>query len=297
MKTFLVSIFTVILFLGNSYSNEVARTWAIVNNEVITTKDLQDYCLVVDSRDIGEEGTSFCDTDEGLAKVLDMLIEDKLIITYAKQEAIHVPEEWVNERLKEIANGYRTQAEFENLMIAKGLTMGMLRKRVTDQYLSKYIVEREIKAPIVISPSEVSTYYSNNISEFSESEIYRFLLSSSDEKVEMAMLAKAIEASGIDETLSKYSDILIQIESPLSDMRQNVADIIASLKPNEYNITLVNNTYQLLYLTSIIPVQTPALKEVQPLVYGRLWEKEFKKRFAEWLDKLKEESIIKILPH
>ncbi|MDD5441429.1 MAG: SurA N-terminal domain-containing protein, partial [Candidatus Omnitrophica bacterium] len=98
---FLITFF----FIFNVYAGIVAKTLAIVNNEIITTKDLQDYCMVVQSRVDGKT-EDFCDTQDGLDEVLNMLIEDKLIITYAKKKDVEVSDSWVKGRLDEIAASY-----------------------------------------------------------------------------------------------------------------------------------------------------------------------------------------------
>ncbi|MDD5440769.1 MAG: SurA N-terminal domain-containing protein, partial [Candidatus Omnitrophica bacterium] len=232
---------------------------------------------------------------DGLDEVLNMLIEDKLIITYAKKKDVEVSDSWVKGRLDEIAASYGSQTEFESVLIAKGLTMATLRAKIADQYLSKFVVEREIKATITISPAEVRDYYIQNIDKFTMPEVYKFVMASSNDKVELDMMAGVIADSGIKIAMSEYKDALTEIELPIEDMRKDMADVIRTIEQNAYKLALIEDKYYLIYLESIVPPQKRELRDVQPVVYGMLWETEFKKRFGEWIEKLKEESVIKIL--
>ena len=70
------------------YAEDVARIIAKVNNQVITSKDLDDYSQAVQYRLSDSEPDVSVQTPEFRKQNLRRLIEDKLILEEAKKEKI-----------------------------------------------------------------------------------------------------------------------------------------------------------------------------------------------------------------
>jgi hypothetical protein len=84
------------------YAEEVSKIIAKVNNQVITSKDLNDFYKILAYRLLSDETDISLDDENFKKEVLDKLIEDKLILDQAKKEKLEVPAAWVEAKLNEM---------------------------------------------------------------------------------------------------------------------------------------------------------------------------------------------------
>ena len=293
MKLNTALLIALLFFSFNVYSQEVSKIIVKVNNQVITSRDLDEYCKVLAYRfSNGNEDIS-ADDQEFRGKALERLIEDTLVLGKAKQEGIEIPFFRVDNKIEQLVSSHPSRKDFEESLIEKGLTIALLRKKIKDQYLLRDIVDKHIKSQVVVSPKEISDYYFKNPEEFYSAVRYSFYIAQSSDESILKKISSIIKNEGISEALIENSDILIKMESDLRELKLGIAKIFENLEIDQCKIVKVDSVYYLIFLEEkIFPTQL-SLEEVKEAIYAYLWDLRFKEKFIEWLDELKEDALIK----
>ena len=142
---------------------------AIVNDDVITLKDLRQYIASIASQ-LRVENKSPEEIQQILGdyeqKGLDKLIEDKLILAAANDKGIQVRDDIVDKRLQEIKDRYPSEDDFLKAIGAEGMTVSDLQQKLTDQLKVKYEVDMEVRDKIFVNPQDVTDYYNKHTSDF-----------------------------------------------------------------------------------------------------------------------------------
>ena len=142
---------------------------AIVNDDIVTIKDLRQYVagiasqLRVENKSQEEIRQIMEDYEQ---KGLDKLIEDKLILAAANDKGIDVRGDIIDKRMKEIKDRYPSEDDFLKAINSEGMTVSDLRKKLTDQLKVKYEIDMEVRDKIFVNPQDVTEYYNKHTSEF-----------------------------------------------------------------------------------------------------------------------------------
>ena len=155
----------------------VERIVAQVNNEVIFQSELEDYARLVRAQTGLEEQGS-----EVKKKVLEQLIEEKILLQEAEKERVEVSEDEVKTALQNLRDKFPTKEEFSKELIKQGLTVVELQDNLRKQLKILKLIEKNVKRKVQITNKEVKEYYlqqKNGIKkseEESKEEIRNFLL-------------------------------------------------------------------------------------------------------------------------
>jgi peptidyl-prolyl cis-trans isomerase SurA len=149
------------------------RVVAIVDEEMILQSDLHLALELyqLDRQLAGE--TPEPETPELRRRVLDSLIENKLIIAAAKQHDMVVEESeieaLVEQRVQQLIQQYGTQAGLEQALFESGLTLEDFRFRygtqLRNQQYMRLVVGRFIRPDIEVMENEVEQYYLDHLDE------------------------------------------------------------------------------------------------------------------------------------
>jgi len=144
---------------------------AVVNDELITLKDLKDYAkstyVSLIAEGLSEEQLQAIMSDmetDGINK----LIEDKLILSKANKIGLEVREALVDERIAEMKQKYGSEQNLMDALIKNGSTLTDLKTKIRDQMKIKFVIDREVRSKIYVNPQEVTEYYEKNKSQFNE---------------------------------------------------------------------------------------------------------------------------------
>ncbi|MFA5260866.1 MAG: SurA N-terminal domain-containing protein, partial [Candidatus Omnitrophota bacterium] len=162
------------LFLLNPFATAHAvedAIIAVVNDDIITLKNLKDYIhslftqLKMEGRRDNEIQRIMQELEQdGISR----LIEDKLILTEANRIGLEVRPEIVDQRLAEIKQAYKSEQDFLKALLSEGATISELKTKLNDQFKIKFLVEREVKSKVVVNPQEVTDYYKENFEAFQQ---------------------------------------------------------------------------------------------------------------------------------
>lgn len=271
----------------------ITRIIAKVNNQVITSKDLDDYCKVLQLRLTDSRDDFLDESNEFRKQALDRLIEDKLILDQANREKITIPRTVIDERLKQIIDSHSSYEEFDQSLQERGFTVTRLKEKINEQYLMRELIQMRVKSFINISPQELSTYYAENKDKMLSPIVYVFYIATSPDSSKLKVIADKIKNQGIEAAIQEYASELAKLESTKDELKTEIADVLESLKPAEVKIVSIDQLHYLIYVDQAVEPRLLKLGEAQEQIQQYLWDKKFKLRFTEWIEDLKQEAVIK----
>jgi len=117
-----------------SQAETINKFVAIVNDEVITQQDIDQLLAVLYAQYSQEyKGDELLQKMEQVKKdILNQVIEDKLVLSRAKELNIKVTESEISERLDYIKNGFSSEEEFYKTLETQGITIANLKDRYRD---------------------------------------------------------------------------------------------------------------------------------------------------------------------
>jgi len=292
----LISIILAGLLVSTFYvcAEEITKIIAKVNNEVITSRDLSDYCLALAYQDYSGLDESSCRNPELQLQILGRLIEDRLILAKARDEQFQIPRYLIEKQFNKMVAAYPSREEFEESLVQRGLNVTRVKERIKEQYLMQLVIEKYVKSFVSVSPQEVSDYYEQNLDEFYSPIIYIFYMAKSEDQEILKEISGVIIEEGILGAKEKYNDILFRVESNKAELKEEISRMIEKLEVGGHIIGKSDGTFYLIYLKEVIESELIALEDVKERIYEHLKEVKFKKRFKEWINEVKSNSVIKI---
>jgi parvulin-like peptidyl-prolyl isomerase len=280
---------------------------AVVDSDVITAKDFQDYMRGLYSQ-LKIEGRNDKEISEILGKYeskgVEQLVEDRLIIAEANRQGMSIRPKAVDDRLEEIKGRYKNTGEFIAEINKEGVTISDIRKKIEDQLKARYIVTRDVRDKIYVNPQEVTDFYNAHRTEFQrEARLYLqsiFVKSDGafDEDAKKKIgLAWARISSGEDfkavaAVYSELPDIGEISQNSLSPVFRSKTDTM-SVGDNSGILTMPEGLY-ILKLTGRTAAVEPLLQDVKEEIYQKLFEIKFKDNFTAWIEKLRKKSYVEI---
>jgi peptidyl-prolyl cis-trans isomerase SurA len=312
IKIIIVSA-ALIAFGASAQAETINKFVAIVNDEVITQQDVDQLLSVLYAQYSQEyKGDELLQKMEEVKKdILNQIIEDKLVLSRAKELGIKITESEIEERLDYIKNGFPSEDEFYKALETQGVTIANLKDRYTDQIMMKKLVDYEVKSRVSVLPSEVSDYYEKHKNQLREGDKYRvknILIKAKDEvsfelaKVEIDnVYAKLKEGTSFDELAMQYSKgpnaekggDMGDIEK--GQMLEVLDNVIFKLKPGEFSEPVKSEIgYHIFKVEDIKYGRQPGIEEAQKDIQMMLFQNKFKAKVEEWLSGLKKKAYISI---
>lgn len=133
---------------------------AVVNNEVITTQELEERMRLIERR-MREQGAAMPPRDQLQRQLLERMIVDKAQVQLAKEIGIRVDDILLDRALTRIAeqNNLSLQ-EFRNQLEREGTPFNRFREEVRNDIIRQRLREREVDNKLQISESEVDSFLS-----------------------------------------------------------------------------------------------------------------------------------------
>jgi parvulin-like peptidyl-prolyl isomerase len=279
---------------------------AVVNNDIITQRDLIDYYESAYFQ-LKSEGLSQSEIDEtmaGLQKTgIKNLIEDRIMLSEANRIGLEVRRELIDKKLADIQKQYASEQDFLDALLQDGNSVTDLRNKITDQLKIKYLIEEEVKSKIFVNPQEVTDYYKANVESFKKPErmdldsVYiPFDDAPADARAKaeqaLAQLKEGKDFAEVAKEFSKSASIGILAKG---ETLPEIENAVMSL--NEGEISSIVEVKSGLYIFKVkkkLPAETSSIEEVKKRIYDFLFQKKYKQRYLDWLEKLKKNAYISI---
>src|SRR3989338_5965392 len=272
---------------------------AVVNDELITLKDLKDY---VQSTYVSLVAEGMPDAQiQEVMKDMEIngtikLIEDKLILSQANTLGLQVREALVDERLETLKTKYGSEQKLVDALIKNGATLTDLRNKIRDQLKIKFVVDHEVKDKIFVNPQEVTEYYENNKQQFARQERinlesifvgYKEDKDAAKGKVD-EILKKIGEGVEFSSLVKEYSEAPSVGVVEHGQLLPEVEKIVFNLSLHEISpLVETDNGIFIFRLIGNSPAEIASLESVKDRIYETIFNEKFRKQFRRWVDQLK----------
>lgn len=301
-----VSAIRIVLIIGMFFSfstralavRGVDQIVAVVNDDPITFKDIQEYFMVIYMDDLATDDPETVNRKfiEHRKDIIEQLIDDRLLLQEARNKKVAVTDAEVERRINEIKKDNGGDEAFMKGLLAKGLTVPMLREKLHDQIMIKIFLEESIRPRIEVSPSEVSEYYTAYPDQFTNDEERAYEALKFANKLE-AMFAYKLYASGddFDKLKDKYKDNLIDGKIRKNEGNDRIVKILFNLQAGMVSRPVkIGSAFLIFRVTAIRPKVTVSFQEAQEAIFTKLYSEKFTLKLKELTDLLRKKSYIKI---
>lgn len=175
-KLFYLLGVTLFLYGPTSLSEAVVdRVVAVVNQEIITFSEVEKWIAFQKEEIVAEDRLERREQMQALCrKVLDRLIEEKLIDQEAKKSGVKITSKEVEAMVEDVKrrNGI-TQEGLERALAAEGLTMEAYKREIERNLQRQRLIHWSVKIEEKAGEKEFREFYHENISRYRTNESYR----------------------------------------------------------------------------------------------------------------------------
>ncbi len=169
MKKPLATLFLILLCLPFLHAEELLdRVVAVVNDEVITQSEVDTFLrpLYEEYKDqySGQELMKML--QDARRKLINQLIEDKLVYQEAMNRKIEVNEADIDKELAELKGRLEKPSELDLQLEREGMSVNDLREKLKKQIMIRRLQDMEVRAKVMVSPTEVENFYRENPDKF-----------------------------------------------------------------------------------------------------------------------------------
>ena len=272
---------------------------AVVNNEIITQKDLNDFLNFIRMQYSHELSGKALEEKVSSAKqdLLQRLIEDRIMLQQAKIEKIIIEPARVKAKINEIKKRYTLESDFENDLAKQGLVQADLENKIREQMLTYNIIEQKVRNKIMVRPDEITEFYNQNKRKFIKPEERLITVIVLQDESSAKSLSYFLRLGDKLENLaSRYTFTVDKLSASLGqDLRSEIEEAVFKLGINEVSEPVkIDKQYYIFKLENIIGSQQLSLTQSQDKIQSYLFDKKLQEGLAKWLDEIKKQSYIKI---
>lgn len=291
---------------------------AIVNDDPITQSELdvtmrpiyQDYKSQYSGEALMEALT------EARRKILNQMIEDKLVYQEAKNQKIEPDIDRVDQQLEDLKKNFKADVDLEDALAKEGMSLSAMRERMERQSVIQRLHEMEVRAKVVVSPLEVEAYYEEHADEFSSEKMIRvrsITIKKNEDAREKGLTDEAAKSkidnlrkralAGQDfESLStEFSEDTSAKNGGLSDwikpgeMISEIDSIIFKMKKGEVSEVIETPMgYHVFRVEELREREKKTFEEAREDIYQKIFRDKSIKRFHEWMTELKRGAYVSI---
>ncbi|HTY44923.1 MAG TPA: peptidyl-prolyl cis-trans isomerase [Patescibacteria group bacterium] len=268
---------------------------AIVNKDVITVKDLNDFISFTRMQYQTEyQGRELEAKLDSMKKdLLEKLIEDRLIVQEARKSNLKLDPNRVTSRINEIKHRYASDGQFQEALTKQGLTIADVESKIKEQMIMYYFIDSQIKNRITVKPAEVTEFYQQHIAEFAVPEERRFDTVVTEDAHAADEAFQKLKNSGSVQSDSVSVNTMSALKG--GQLKKEIEDIVFKTGLNEIAGPVeIEKKYYIFKVNAIIPPKQQALPEVQERIYAFLFDRKMQEKLSSFVDELKQKAYIKI---
>lgn len=286
-------------------SEVVDRIVAIINDSVITLSELNAASSLLAEK----EGPGARKDEAFRSRVLDSLIEQKIVKQASDRAGIDISEKEIDNAVEEIKR--QNSLSQENLLVLlaqSGLTLKEYREQMREQIRQVKFMNKEFHSKISIQDEEIEEYYRHNRREFFGAPSYRIrmlYISGADRGLLKKRLSAVEEGLKNGEDFSALAREFSDGGSASSggdlgfiktgEIDKAMEEAVQRLKPGE--ITPPMERPDGMYFIQLVDIRAGeerALEDVKGVIRDRLFKKALDGRFDFWLKEVKKTAHVEI---
>ena len=240
-------------------------------------------------------------------RLLDNLINQKLIEQAAKDKGITVADADVQKQIDQLKGGFKDQAQFEAALKSAGMTLDSLKEQVTQQLITTKLMAT-LASDQQVTPAEIQAYYDKNKATFAQKAQKRasHILFKTTDKAKAEQVLKDLQANKIAfaDAAKKYS-IDTATASKGGDLgwpgtTSYVPEFQAALdklKKGQMTAALVQSQfgYHIILVTDARPAKQQTLSEVTTQIQQIILQQRKADAYQKFLDSVRKSAKIVIL--
>ena len=317
LRLFFILSFSIFCLNLKAAAETIDRVVAIVNGEVITLTELNEAVSFLLNNT--EEMTNFdgvkTDSAEIKRKVLDRLIDNKLIEQETKKMGIVVSEKETNNALENIQKENSiSRKELVEKLESKGLSLEKYKEQVRHGMEKMMLINREIKSRVIVNENELKKYYTENM------ESFKIVTEVRIQHIFLPIPPNADEAK-IKDVYEKARELLVKLDNkedfgklakmysqePSTDLQGDMGwfkrgevtpfleKIVFSLKVGEISGIIRSGLgLHILKLMDRKEGGVRPFEEVKDEIRDTIYTKKVEKEFKEWFEGLRKRSFVKV---
>ena len=295
----------------------VDRIVAVVNGDIIVLSELRQISRNYLDRMSDQFKVAGGDEQlrEAERRILDQLIDEKLVNQEADRLAITFSEREVDMAVKDMQNRNKlNDAQFAAALAEEGLTMPKYREQLKSQMKKVRVIDQEIKSRIQVSKEEVDAYYEKHADDFNaEPEVriqqIRLIIPPESSAGEVnriqaqaeSILAKIKGGEDFTSLVGLYSqDPTAQAGGDMGTFKRGellpaIDEYAFSMKPGE--VSPVIRTEGGFHIVKVVGRREPTAlsdeerrAEVKDVIFSEKAEEDFKV----WIEKLRKKAYIEV---
>jgi peptidyl-prolyl cis-trans isomerase SurA len=306
MIMFAIAVFAIPLF-----AVVVDKIVVVVNGEAITEREIE---RILDPIYEQYRGLYYGDElikklEEVRRKVIDQLVDDRLILSEAKKLDVQIPEKDIDTRVNEVSRRFPNQQAMEAALTQQGLSLKELRKNYKEQMMVRRLIDGKIGATISISPVELKEYFEKHSNEFVTPEQVKLLnilvrpkeCLPNDKADELIrdIQKKLKDGADFGELAKQYSEGPNAAEGgdmghvKKGDILPDIEKVIFELKPGEVSdIIKTNMGYHIFKVIERSDRQCRDFSSVRHEIEETIYREKIKDKIRAWVFNLKKNAYI-----
>lgn len=306
------------LFAAETRDQLVDRVAAVVNNEIITQSEFDlIFRPFYEQMKKAYQGSNLNRELQDLRlKLLNQLIEDKLVYQEAKKLGITVSDSELEEETAQFKKQFKDEAAFQKEMDVIGIKFSEIEERFRERLSIEKLHQYVIRGNVIISPAEMEQYYKDHREEFrqkenvklwcitipkSEEAAHKGIMDEKAKKKAQNLLAELRRSAHFEELAKKNSQDSHAPEGGLigvvtkGDMIANLDKAIFLLSENQASEVLETEAaYHIFKVAQKKPASDLTFEEARDSIHDQLFRVKSHERFVSWMDELKKKAYISI---
>ncbi len=163
IRPFLVCIVCVIgmFWMSHAQSRQIDRIVVIVNNDVITDSEFQKQLIRV-RQELRARKAQTPPESTLNRQVLERMVAERIQLQVAGRLGISVPENTINEALRELAGRNKlTLPQLKNALARDGISYDDFRENIKSQLIIRRLVDREVVSRVAVTDEEIEGFLAN----------------------------------------------------------------------------------------------------------------------------------------
>lgn len=295
----------------------VDRIVAVVNQEIITFSEIEKWSHPFQEEIQTEDRLERRERiQEVFRKVLDRIIEEKLIEQEAKKSGIKVTSKEIESAVEDMKQKNKINQEvLEKALAAEGLTLEAFKKDLERKILRAKFVHSAVKLEQKAGEKELIEFFQNNLNHYRANESYRpahilFLIPHEATPEQIRGIRK--KSQKVLERIKEGADftkMAVEYSEDTSSRKEGgdlgyfrKGELLPALEKEAIRLQVGEVSglirtelgFHILKLLDRKGGEPPPFEEIKEKVQADYYEKELEKALQQFLGKLKEKSVIEI---
>lgn len=246
-------------------------------------------------------------------KILDQMIDEKVLIHEAKRMKINVTRKEVQDGIEEIKKRFTTEEEYNQELARQGLLEEKFKEQVKEQLMVIKLIDQEVKAKVVPpTDSEIEDFYKQHESEMVEPEQVRVrhilikVGENTDKKEALKRITEILKEAkkgktSFAELAKKYSedasapkggDVGFFIRGRM-EMGRKFEDAAFALNVGEISdVVETEYGYHIIQSIEKKAEEKKSLDEIRDYLRNFISQKKMEERYEKWLRTLRDKASI-----